>query len=124
MTKSLEKNTKAVDDNNFQQIIAPSRYFFCKFLSQIFSKFVYLLEVILLAQVFGLFPICGVFAKNVKNVTFKWTNFRSIYAVLWIICGIFISYFELLRLYRAGVINAKKLSKYIFVIISYLISVL
>ncbi|CAO1403359.1 unnamed protein product [Diamesa serratosioi] len=106
MAKSLEKNTKAVksfnckqnknyDDNNFQQIIAP---------------------VILLAQLFGVFPICGVFAKNVKNVNFKWTNFRSIYAILWVVNGIFISYLELLRLTHVGLINAKTISSIIFMI--------
>lgn len=123
MAKLAEKNTKACksfnckqnksyDDNNFQQIIAPGKFLDNFIHRKMFIKFVHFeFQVILLAQVFGVFPICGVFAKNVKNVSFKWTNFRSIYAVLWIVCSIFIAYLELLNLNRAGFINAKKISK-------------
>ena len=69
------------------------------------------IEVILIAQIFGIFPVCGIYAKNIGNVNFKWTNFRSIHAALWILCGAFVTYLEMLRLSRSESINAKQKSE-------------
>lgn len=75
------------------------------------SLFICPFQVILIAQIFGLFPVCGIYAQNIGNVNFKWTNFRSIHAVLWILCGVFVTYLEILRVSNTESITAKELSE-------------
>lgn len=45
--------------------------------------------VLALPQIFGLLPISGIFSKNVNDIKFKLTSFRTLGTIFWFINAIF-----------------------------------
>lgn len=63
-----------------------------------------------MAQFFGFFPIVGVFAKDLKNVKFKWKSLRVVHTTAWLVSAFMFTALELLQLSNEGNLNAKSIS--------------
>lgn len=106
--KSLNHKNK-FEDHNFHVIIAPGEVKWR--LSSLLITENFSFSVLALAQFFGFFPFIGVFAKNVKNVMFKWKSIRVVHSLFWLFSAVAFTFLELLRLSREGKINPKNISK-------------
>ncbi|XP_055545713.1 gustatory receptor for sugar taste 64a [Wyeomyia smithii] len=78
---------------------------------------------VLLGQLFGIFPICGIFDNDPLRVSFKWFSFRVIVNLLVLVSGILNAVTEFLRLQEVGV-SAKSINGVIFFVDCCIINVL
>ncbi|XP_053691094.1 gustatory receptor for sugar taste 64a-like [Sabethes cyaneus] len=78
---------------------------------------------VLLGQLFGIFPICGIFSKDPQQVYFKWFSFRVFVNLVVLISGVLNAVTEFIRLQNVGV-NAKNINGVIFFIDCCIINVL
>ena len=70
--------------------------------------------VILVGQIFSLFPISNIFNQDYRRQHFKWLSLRTIFSISWIISRLMFSYFEALRLFKNFSVNAKSISGIVF----------
>lgn len=85
---SEAQNKKDKKENTFHKVMAP---------------------ILRMSQIFGLFPITGIFSENIKNIQFKFLSTRTLHTALWIISAIIFLFLELKRLSDLESINAKSI---------------
>lgn len=57
---------------------------------------------LMFGQFFGAIPVCGVLAKDEESVKFKWLSVRTIYSMLFLLCGTIESSLGTRRFLRLG----------------------
>lgn len=73
----------------------------------------------LVAQIFGLFPVHGISANNCSHLRFKWLSFRTFYSIFFICFCVFMACCEVYRIHRSDAVdpnytNAKSLAGLVF----------
>ena len=61
----------------------------------------------MLAHIFGLLPITGIFSKNINDIKFKFVSIRTLHTTLWFISAFTFLYLELSRMAKEESTNAK-----------------
>lgn len=95
----------------FEEINLRASFFFLHFL------------VVVLGQIFGIFPIYGIMSRDPQHLRLKWFSVRVILNLTVVFTALMQAYFEYQRLATIGV-NAKNVSGLIFFIDACLINVL
>lgn len=104
--KALAKNINSDVQKTIQFYVyrkAPEKEF-----DQSDSFLVAMSPVATFVQFPALMPICGISRKDPKDLKFKWTSFRTIYTLLYITYGVFISIFFFTYIVGEG-ISAKNI---------------
>ena len=43
--------------------------------------------ILVIGQCFGSLPVEGILSKDIANLKFRWKSFRTIYSIIFLICG-------------------------------------
>ncbi|XP_063705920.1 gustatory receptor for sugar taste 64a-like [Culicoides brevitarsis] len=78
---------------------------------------------LLVAQIFGVFPVLGISASNCSHLRFQWFSFRAIYSAFFICFCIFMACSEMYRIHRSDAVdpnytNAKSLAGLVFYMVN------
>lgn len=65
--------------------------------------FLFRLEVLQTAQIFGVLPVSEIFAKNVRDVKFRWIRFKILVAMLAILGASLETGLSVIRGLRVGI---------------------
>ncbi|CAO1392130.1 unnamed protein product [Diamesa hyperborea] len=70
--------------------------------------------VLIIGQIFGLFPLYGISSKNPKNITFKWISLRTFYSFCALLCSMFALCLVFYQQYQLGPLTASNIIGIIF----------